>query len=117
MSSAIETPADPSVNGADLLSRYEAILRLSLRMQEAAREGDWDILIELEQDRAALLNQHHAHNESPADKSARAGLIQRILASDAETGLLVGPRQDELKMTFDSIETEKKLQKAYETIW
>ena len=107
---------EPARNSPDLLARYQALWQQSLRMQEAAREGDWDLLIELEQERAAindaLMRQHL--KGSVTDQSAIAELIRDILASDSETKLLVVPRQHELKSTFHSIDTEKKLLKAYD---
>jgi len=109
---------EPVFNSPDLLARYQELWRQSRRMQEAAREGDWDLLIELEQGRAAIndaLMQQHLKG-SAADRSAIAELIRNILASDSETKLLVVPRQHELKSTFHSIDTEKKLLKAYDMI-
>lgn len=115
------TPVEPAPNSIDSLSKYREIWRQSLRMHEAAREGDWDSLIELEQVRAALATQlmdtEQNRNLSPADQSAKAELIRSILASDGETRLLIIPRQQELKTTFGSIDTEKKLQKAYAMNW
>jgi len=114
------TPVEPVVDSLDLLARYEALWRQSRRMQEAAREGDWELLIELEQGRAAinktLMDQQQSNDGPVADQPAVAELIRNILASDVETRLLVVPRQHELKSTFDSIDTEKKLQKAYDMI-
>lgn len=116
MAAPVETVPDK----LDLLAHYEAIWRQSRRMQEAAREGDWDLLIELEHDRAAinkaLTDQAQSNDASVADQPAMAELIRNILASDMETRLLVVPRQHELQSTFDSIDTEKKLQKAYDMI-
>ncbi|MCX7175117.1 MAG: flagellar protein FliT [Proteobacteria bacterium] len=115
------TPSEPTQNNRDLLSRYEEILRQSRRMMEAARDGDWELLIELEHVRAALnkvlMEQEQSHSRSLADQSAKAELIRNILASDAETRLLIEPRQQELKTTFGSIDTERKLQKAYDMTW
>ena len=105
-------------NNSDLLAPYQELWRQSLRMQEAAREGDWDLLIELEQGRAAIngtLMQQQVKG-SMADQAAIAELIRDILASDSVTRLLVVPRQHELKSTFHSIDTEKKLLKAYDMI-
>ena len=111
---------EPVLSNPDLLARYEEIWRHSRRMQEAAREGDWDLLIDLEQSRAAindaLMHEEQSSNGSVANQSAKAELIRNILASDIETRLLVVPRQHELKSTFDSIDTEKKLLKAYDLI-
>lgn len=107
---------EQALNGPDLLARYQELWRQSRSMQEAAREGDWDLLIELEQGRAAIndaLMQKRVQG-SAADQAAIADLIRAILVSDGETRMLVVPRQHELKSTFHSIDTEKKLLKAYD---
>jgi len=113
-------PVEPVLDNPDLLARYAQIWRQSRRMQAAAREGDWELLIELEQGRAALnsalMRDERSGNGSAADRSAKAELIRNILASDVETRLLVVPRQYELQSTFDSIDTEKRLHKAYDMI-
>lgn len=112
---------EPAANGLDSLSQYAEIWRQSRQMMDAAREGDWDLLIELEQARArlskALLDQARSSSNFLADQPEKAGLIRNILACDAETKLLIVPRQQELKATFGSIDTEKKLQRAYDMAW
>jgi len=70
------------------------------------------LLIELEQVRAtiskALLDHARSSSNFLADQPEKAELIRNILACDAETRLLIVPRQQELKATFGSIDTEKK---------
>lgn len=121
MTSALATPVEPSVNCLDLLSRYEELWRQSRRMNEAARQGDWELLVELEPVRAAinnaLMHLGQSRDCSPANQSAIAELIRNILASDEETRQLIAPRQQELKATFGSIDTERRLQKAYDMAW
>jgi hypothetical protein len=109
---------EPARNNPNLLARYQELWRQSRRMQEAARESDWDLLIELEQERATIndgLMQQPVQCSS-ADQAEIGRLIHEILASDSETRLLVVPRQHELQSTFHSIDTEKKLLKAYDMI-
>jgi flagellar protein FliT len=67
---------------------YEEMSRLSSRMAAAARAGDWEHLIELERAirglRDALLAIADEGNEAAIDLARKHGLIQRILADDAE---------------------------------
>lgn len=111
---------NPAANDLDLLAGYGEILSLSRRMHEAAQNGDWDSLIELEQVRAessSALLVREQYNKRAGSQSAKADLIRSILASDEETRRLVVPRQQELRSTFASIDTERKLQKAYAIAW
>ena len=115
------TPVGPNPNSLDLLSQYREFWRQSRRMQDAAGNGEWDLLVALELDRAAinqsLFPQVENCSFSPQDQALLAEMIRDILASDAQTKSLVVPRQQELKETFGSIDTEKKLQKAYAVTW
>ena len=114
------TSVDPALHSLDVLSQYEQIWRQSRRMKEAAGEGDWDSLIDLERARAAisktLIPQARRCSLSPEDQAILAGMIRNILASDEDTKSLIAPRQQELKTTFGIIDTEKKLLKAYAII-
>lgn len=112
------TPVERAANNLDAMPKYEDILRQSRQMVNAAREGDWDMLIALEQLRAAtskaLMDRARSHGNLPAGHPGNAALISDILACDEETRRLIEPRQRELKTTFSSMDTEKKLHKAYD---
>lgn len=105
------------MGSAELLIQYEAIRNHSLLMLEAARQGDWDRLIELERDRSqlnVLLQAQEPRSIWPeADQLRNGELIRSILANDAETRKLVEPRWQELQNIFGSLYVEKKLLMAY----
>lgn len=109
------------MNGTEVLSRYEEIWRQSCRMNEAARRDDWDLLVDLELDRARisqpLTSKVSKRAFSQEDQTRLAELIRNILACDEDTRLLVTQRQRELKAAVGSVDTERKLQKAYATNW
>ncbi|MFA6440910.1 MAG: flagellar protein FliT [Sterolibacterium sp.] len=114
-------PVEAAMNNTELLSQYEEIWRQSCRMNEAARQDDWDLLVDLELNRAkiskTLMPRARKCAFSQADQARLAELIRNILACDEETRLLIIPRQQELKAAVGSIDTEKKLQKAYAMTW
>jgi flagellar protein FliT len=105
------------VQGAELLTQYEAILHHSRLMLEAARQGDWDNLIAIEQDRASLNSLLQNHEKLcrwlEEDQIRKGDLIRKILANDEETKGLVEPRRLELQNIFGSLYAEKKLLSAY----
>ncbi|HSB25568.1 MAG TPA: flagellar protein FliT [Burkholderiaceae bacterium] len=78
-----------------LLNYYEAIERASADMLNAARAGDWDMVVKLEGACGLLISQlkQAARGESlrPADARARTQIMQRILLRDAEIRHLAEP--------------------------
>jgi len=105
------------VLGAELLAQYETVLHHSRLMLESARQGDWDGLIAIEQDRSALNNRLQNQEKTcqwlEADQIRKGDLIRKILSNDAETRSLVEPRRQELQNIFGSLYAEKKLLTAY----
>lgn len=103
----------------ELLAVYEEMQRLSLQMQEAARQGDWDRLVALQETRAGitevLLKQENDRLLGPADLAKKMALIRSILDADAETKPLTESWMGELREILGSIGKAKKLQNAYET--
>ena len=79
---------------------YEEMSRLSSRMVEAARSGDWDNLIELEQGVSGLRNILMTTPEdstAPAtDQARKSSLIQSILEDDAEIRRHTEPWMEQL---------------------
>ena len=100
-----------------IVQRYEAVAQLAGKMQETARRGQWDELVEIEQQRSALLSELMADAaqgkipDAVADEVAR--LIAFILEADAEIASLAKAWQEELKELLGSIGTERKISQAY----
>jgi flagellar protein FliT len=107
------------VNSADLIKEFEAIWRLTQKMREAANQGEWDQLIELEQTRAALtdalMKQDGEGKWGREEQVQKDELIRKILAADDEIKSLTESWMGELQEMLGSIGIEKKLSKAYES--
>lgn len=102
---------------AELLDRYEAMQRISLHMLDAAKKGDWDRLIKLEQSRAGLENDLRQEDKSAWDdkRAARkAELIRSILDADNETRSLAQSWMNEMQISLNSMSTGKKMTQAYQ---
>ncbi len=99
-----------------ILQRYEAFALLSEQMREAARHGQWDELVELEQKRVPMLSELRTDSGGavPDAISARVSeLIRAILAADEETTSLALSWRGELQELIASLGTERKLFQAY----
>ncbi|OWW21299.1 flagellar protein FliT [Noviherbaspirillum denitrificans] len=100
----------------ELLKRYEAMLQLSRQMLDAAKNAEWEKLVELEQVRSAVeeeLKRNDTIRWQPAEAAKKAALIQSILDGDAEIKGLTESWMKELQGDIGSIGTEMKLKKAY----
>ena len=106
------------MNRADLLKRYDEMLRLSQQMLASARQSDWDRLIEIEKLRAAIADSLVKQDDEilwdAADTARKAKLIRAVLDTDAEIKSLTALWMGELQAKLGSIGSEKKLQRAYE---
>lgn len=100
-----------------IVQRYEAVAQLAGKMLEAARHGQWDELVGLEQQRAAVLSElmaDAAQGAIPNEVADQvAGLIGAILEKDAECTVLAQAWQDELKALLGSLNTERKISQTY----
>lgn len=100
-----------------IVQHYETVALLSGKMLEIARQGQWDELAPLEQQRNSILSELRADAaqgvvpEEAADAVAR--LIRSILEMDSECVALVKTWQDELRALLGSMGVERKISKAY----
>lgn len=98
---------------------YENLWLLTQQMLNAARNGDWDALIEVEIKRNALVERLMAQNETAitntVEQQKTGEIIRKVLAADSEIKTLTESWQGELKDILGSIGIEKKLHKAYES--
>lgn len=104
------------MNASELLDRYEAMWRLTQDMLAAAKQANWDRLLELEQTRTAIVEQLKHEDKlqwQAAEASKKEALIHAILAADLETKLLTESWMGELNGVLGSRDTERKLKKAY----
>lgn len=106
------------MNELAILSSYEAILSESRKLLALAKAGDWDKLVEIEQDRNQLLQ---ALKNSKATvlldaelEARRLELVRLILIEDEETQKLSQLWMSELEGIIGSLSVEKKLNQAYD---
>lgn len=95
---------------------FDRAWQLTERMLSAAREANWDSVIDLDLQRSALLS---ATSESASSDSRRLSdadetHIRQMLAANAELETLVRAWMREANDTLGSLRTEQKLQKAYD---
>ena len=89
-------------------------------MLDAARGEDWDALLELSQERDALFAQlmqaHPAAPTEPQQAAEMAARIRAILAADQQIQGLTRTWMDEINGVLSSVNVERKLLKAYESV-
>ena len=99
------------------ISRYEEICALSAQMVAAARANDWDRLVALEHDVAAvrdgLLRDDDNNALSEAERESKARMIQRILDDDAEVRRHTEPWMDDLRRLLGGAAKKRQLARAY----
>ena len=90
-----------------LLNYYEAIEQASHDMLEAARTGDWDVVVKLESACALLISQlKHAASQNTLgaeEAQLKSRIMQRILVNDAEIRCLAEPWMEELDRTMNGL--------------
>ena len=98
------------------ISRYEEICALSAQMVAAARANDWDRLVALEHDVAAvrdgLLHDDDNNALSEAERESKARMIQRILDDDAEVRRHTEPWMDDLRRLLGGAAKKRQLARA-----
>jgi flagellar protein FliT len=101
----------------EILSLYEAVSTITDQMLLAARKGDWDKLIALEEHCA-----HHVQtlrdSEPPVpltgvNRERKVKIIHKILADDREIRDLAEPWMAHLSHMISSTRAERKLSNAY----
>ncbi len=94
---------------------YEELCRLSSHMAAAARERDWDSLVELERDVVHLRQALLAVPDDDglvADISRKRNLIQRILDDDAEVRRHTEPGMERVRHFLGDAERMRYLEQA-----
>jgi len=95
---------------------YEEMSLLSSRMVAAARDRDWDNLVELEHGvsalRKALLAIPEDHRAAAIDLARKHNLIQRILEDDAEVRRHTEPWMERVRHFLGDSDRLRELQRA-----
>lgn len=100
-----------------ILTRYAEVASASQRMLEAAREADWDGLVDAEKDCAALIERIRAMGGAdalgPEARRERMSTIRKIIADDAEIRRLTQPWMQKLEAVLTGCDSERRLRNAY----
>jgi flagellar protein FliT len=104
------------MDNTQILATYRSISQLTGCMADAARGGDWDKLIDLEQRCGALVQT--LKSAEPAAlaldmQQQKVKLIRKILADDAEVRDLTEPWMGRLQALLGGATLEHSVHKAY----
>jgi flagellar protein FliT len=104
------------MNEQDVIEVYENVATITDQMLAAARRGDWDRLIVLENrcsDQVTILRNGEPPQLSGELRERKVQIIHKILADDREIRNLTEPWMAHLSKLINSTGTERKLNQAY----
>lgn len=99
-----------------VIEHYQFLSGITEKMREAAALGEWDLLVELEQQCSQHVAIMKRQDNTPADEATRqqkAALIKKILADDAAIRSKTEPWMAQLQRIMQSTRSEQRLQQAY----
>ena len=100
-----------------VIENYEHLSELTAQMREAAVQGEWDRLVELEEQcrqRVAAMKVQDASTSLDEDTRLRkVALIRQILADDAEIRNRTEPWMAQLQRIMQSARQESRLLETY----
>jgi len=106
------------MNSAEMLARYEDMLRLSQQMLACARQNEWDRLVALEQARTTISGDLAKSANKNLPKQINPvklrKLILDILDTDKEIKVLIESWREQLQKILGSLGNEKKLLNFYD---
>lgn len=99
------------------IANYESLATLTAQMIKAARQGEWDVLTMLEQQRSKLVTDMKAVDIAtqldPANRQRKIALIENVMAQDAEIRTLVQAWMNEYELSMQSNAQELRLLRKY----
>ncbi len=105
------------MSSSAVIANYESLAALTGQMIETARQGEWDALTTLEQQRSTLVTAMKAVDAStrlePAHHQRKIALIETVMAQDAEIRTLVQAWMGEHEMNMQSNAQELRLLRKY----
>ncbi len=105
------------MNASQVILNYESLSALTGRMRDAAEHGEWDALVNLEQQCS-----HQVETMKPADaataldeasRQRKIQLIKKILADDAEIRNRTEAWMGQLQRLMQNSRQERQLHRAY----
>ncbi len=104
---------------SQIISDYESLSNLTRQMRQAAVQGDWDHLLEMEvQCRQHVANMRLFDGGTDLDEAARklkVSFIHSILANDAEIRQRTEVWMQQLQRILHNNHQETRLQQAYQS--
>jgi flagellar protein FliT len=105
------------MGSSQVIANYETLSALTRQMSEAAEQGEWEHLIDLEQQcshRVAVMKPLDASSRlDEPDRQHKIRLIKEILANDAEIRNRTQTWMAQLQRILQSNQQEQRLQQAY----
>jgi hypothetical protein len=97
---------------------YHKALELTRSMLDAAQKSEWERMVVLEKERAALIDQLRLQDVDPnrdiGVRDRKRELIRDIVQCDEQIQILTRDWMRELREVLGSIRTEQKLSRTYE---
>lgn len=100
-----------------VIENYESLSALTNQMRSAAEQGEWDALVELEQQCSRKIAEMKPIDATIAlderSRQLKIQLIKKILANDAEIRNRTQAWMGQLQHILQSNRQEQRLQRAY----
>ena len=101
----------------EVLSTYEAMVGLTEQMVDAASDGDWDRLVELEARCTACVDTLRQNEAAialnPDSRQRKVEYIKRLLADDRKIRDLTMPWMAHLSALINNTGTQRRLSSTY----
>jgi flagellar protein FliT len=101
----------------DIIADYESVARASAGMRAAARRGDWDTLLEFEDDCRVIIEKIKVRAArlvlDDETRKRKMEIIHQILDDDAEIRNLMNPWLQQLQTLLGGCANRKKASRAY----
>ena len=104
---------DDHLLSAQRRDAVEAILRMTDRMLELARSGEWQPLIELEAERKPLIEAFFSHPVEAAEAPAVATFIRRVQELDAQVVTLAEQGRESTAEALRVLTSRQRAADAY----
>lgn len=105
------------MNTQQVIANYESLSALTNEMRDAAEHGEWEQLVELEQQCSRKIAEMKPVDEAVAlderSRQLKIQLIKKILANDAEIRNRTQAWMGQLQHILQSNRQEQRLQRAY----
>jgi len=99
-----------------VIHNYQQLSDITSQMRAAAAQGEWDQLVELEQQCSLHVESMKQQDLAPIDESIRlqkVALIHKILADDAAIRDQTVPWMAQLQRIMQSSRSEQRVKQAY----